>query len=554
MKLQFRPVLRIWLQHYTMERLTTFLVMGFVTCMLFPANVLKAQDTPNDSHIYLPVLSNGSTQLNFEDILEVDAEPDDYQILLGTDLVIPHRKIAYVSNSGVYNTKVQSAGLSVQEADNHTLVYSQTIYIEDAAWLQIHFGESFLGKSSYLKLISHSDVGEQVLDGKSFTQWSNSSAMFNGNSVTVELYAATNDEGVFYSTSEVTVGEYENIRSLRAANFSMMPGIMSNSHSICGANDNRTRSFDPAVGRAMNASLTSGCTAWLIANGAYLTAGHCFDSNTRTILQFNVPESDSDGTRNHPPPQDQYPIDPASVQWQNDGPDERGDDWAIFSVNASSDPNGNLRLPPEAQGEFFRVTRDFDPTLGITVIGYGLDGPAPCYGSSFQPGCTVPSPPRNSDNSTQQSREGVPAGETIEGDSDSFWEYEVDTQGGNSGSPIIVDGVRERLTIGIHTNGDSNLVCTDGTGNAGTSFENDSLETAINDFFGENFVYVDSEHPVSFEDGTIMRPYNTIFEGRDNVPNTGTVSIVEGIYAAPLTIDTAMTLVAPVGLVSIGGE
>jgi hypothetical protein len=119
--------------------------------------------------------------------------------------------------------------------------------------------------------------------------------------------------------------------------------------------------------------------------------------------------------------------------------------------------------------------------------------------------------------------------------------------GGNSGGPVICEGTH--LSIGIHTAGG----CTPtGGANSGTSFENNTLESAINTFPGANVVYVDKDHPVTLETGTVFRPWDTVIEGAINVPTEGIISIVKGSYDEPITISEAMTLVAPVGVVTIG--
>jgi hypothetical protein len=128
----------------------------------------------------------------------------------------------------------------------------------------------------------------------------------------------------------------------------------------------------------------------------------------------------------------------------------------------------------------------------------------------------------------------------------------VDTQGGNSGSPIIVDGTD--LTVGIHTNGG----CTQtGGANAGTSFENDNLETALRDFsgVGANVRHVDNGHIVAqaLQDGTVFRPFDTLAEAVNSVPAGGVVSIVTGSYGGGITISKPMTLRAPVGPVTLSG-
>jgi hypothetical protein len=109
------------------------------------------------------------------------------------------------------------------------------------------------------------------------------------------------------------------------------------------------------------------------------------------------------------------------------------------------------------------------------------------------------------------------------------------------------------FAIGIHTNAG----CTEtGGSNKGTSFEHDPLEDALQDLPGPNTIYVDNfagwDDVVTTGDGTIFRPYDTVVEGRDNVPVGGIVSIVAGTYDETLTIDKAMALVAPVGAVTIG--
>ncbi|MFH1243898.1 MAG: hypothetical protein V1689_16275 [Pseudomonadota bacterium] len=135
-------------------------------------------------------------------------------------------------------------------------------------------------------------------------------------------------------------------------------------------------------------------------------------------------------------------------------------------------------------------------------------------------------------------------------------EYVVDTREGNSGAPVIVYGTS--TTIAIHTHGGCNPL---GEGNHGTSFENNDLENAIQAFPGSNVVYADVRHPISssLENGTVLRPYDTVKEAVDAVPNHGIVSIVRGTYTAAagntFTLGAdgkAMAIVAPVGTVTIG--
>jgi hypothetical protein len=232
---------------------------------------------------------------------------------------------------------------------------------------------------------------------------------------------------------------------------------------------------------------------------------------------------------------------PASVDWNFDGAGQGlGKDWAVFSVNRNANTR---RLPQYAQGPgaFFRLTREA-PSSGdyLRVTGFGRDDTPP------------ESENWNADNQVQQTDDGPYQGESSSG-ADFWHRHRVNTRVVNSGSPMIWEDTG--FGIGIHTNAG----CTDtGGSNSGTSFEHNPLETALDDFPGANTVYVDNfggwDDIVTTENGTIFRPYDMVIEGRDNVPVNGVVSIVAGTYTETLTISKAMTLVAPVGVVTIGKQ
>lgn len=184
---------------------------------------------------------------------------------------------------------------------------------------------------------------------------------------------------------------------------------------------------------------------------------------------------------------------------------------------------------------YYRMSRDDNPDI-VRVTGYGVD--------YTPPGTTGF---RNTDSQTQQTEIGSFIGEVIESASDVYIEYIVDTMGGNSGSPVIILG--STMTVGIHTDGG----CDPPTeGNFGTGFENNALENAIQTFPGANVTYVDKDHPVVQEDGSIFRPFDTVTEAINAVTAGGVISIVKGTYNQSKTISKAMTLTAPVGSVIIG--
>lgn len=415
--------------------------------------------------------------------------------------------------------RVASGALASTE--KRTVVrFRETVRAADARWIRLHFSGYNLGKRSYVTITSLQDNGQQRLDGKSLPQWGNSTAMFNGDAVDVELYVAPGEQGIFINVGEITVGE------------SVAPTTaeerLAVEESIC-ATDNRVPSSDARAGRIMPV----GCTGWIISNGAYLTAGHCTGTNMQ-ILEFNVPASRANGDTVKSAPQDQYAIDASSIVFFDDGPGFVGNDWAIFGTF----PNANTGLlPVHAQGAFYRMSRDDSPA-NVRLTGYGLDNTPPGSTGSW-----------NANSQTEQTDSGSFLKEDVEGPSDVILEYTVDTTGGNSGSAVM--STTNSVAIGIHTNAGCNPP---DDGNTGTGFENNNLENAIQTFPGANVVYADKEHPVALEDGTIFRPFDTIGEAVTAVttPTGGIISIVTGSYDETLTINKAVTLTAPVGAVTIG--
>lgn len=451
---------------------------------------------------------------------------DDGENALQGEAPIPYHIQPYVIRSGLH------AGLA--EGDMRSVVE-----IDGAPWLRVHFGEVNLGSKSQIVVTSLEDGAQQALDAISLQEWGNSSAYFNGDAVSVELNVAAEDEGVFYEIDEVMVGEWA---TGQPSDGMSSPNIAPDS--VCGATDDRTASSNPAVGRIVPV----GCTGWIVSNGALLTAGHC-NTGSMTTIEFNVPASSSSGTVRHPGPQDQYPIVGMIVS-SNGG---SGNDWAVFGAGKNAPPApATPQLPALRQDAFFRLSAGLIPS-NVVVTGYGVDGPAPCFGDSRQPGCTSSAPPRNAASQTQQTHSGPSLGLT-----GTHWEYRVDTEGANSGSPIHVVG---DIAVGVHTHG-SGSTCpsgpkaTPGASNGGTAFNNTALATAIEQFptqvVGQDVVYVDRGHPSGQTIGTVFSPFRSVTAGVNVVQNNGIVSIVKGTYDETLTISRKMTLTAPVGLVTIG--
>jgi len=442
----------------------------------------------------------------------------------------PQHLMPYSLDTGLHS----GTGTEIRE------VTTELIEVPGAPWLRLHFGDYYLGKDSYILLTSRKDGAQQRLDQEKLPRWNNSSAYFNGDAVSMTLFVAPGDENVFVTIRALTVGERPEGSTIE---------------SICGTSDDRVAIDDFRVGRI------NGCTAWLVSNGAVLTAGHCVDydpdldgpllpdgvSDLSGLFEVNVPPSLPDGSIQHPTDidRDQFPIDTSKVTWRFDGEGQGlGKDWGVFGLNANNDGDRAHILHG-----FFRMTREA-PVLGeIRITGYGVDDdPAGTTGG------------RNAQNRTEQTDTGLYGGETSDSDPDISHRYRVDTEGANSGSPIIWED--NGWTIGIHTNGGCGVLV---GSNSGTSFEVDALEAAIRDwpttFAGQDTEYVDrASIPDSpTRDGSVFRPRDTVTSAVANVADNGLVVVVEGTYtkAAGNTFTAgadgkAMTIIAPVGVVRIG--
>ncbi|MFG0284533.1 MAG: GC-type dockerin domain-anchored protein [Phycisphaerales bacterium JB039] len=320
------------------------------------------------------------------------------------------------------------------------VVFSEIIAVDGAPWLRLKFDEVRLpgserdGTAAYLRITSFLDGGVQTMNQRHIAEWRGTSAYFNGDAVLLEIlaYAGTGDSSV--SMTEIMVG-------------ADLPG---GADSICGPTDDRLPSSDPRAARL----LPVGCTGWLIndCGHCFLTAGHCATSPTSfTVVQFNVPLSTSGGGLVHPGPEDQYAPDTTSLQ--SNGGQGTGDDWAYFGVF----PNSTTGMSAyEKQGDAFDIPDVAPPVQTppqpIRITGYGTTGTG------------VP----REWNQVQKTHVGpyfLHAGTLLQ--------YQTDTTGGNSGSPVIDDSTG--MAIGIHTHAG----CSDTRGNQGTAIEHPGLQAAL---------------------------------------------------------------------------
>lgn len=352
------------------------------------------------------------------------AEPEQSQVLP-----------LHIDSGFVANTAAAAAARGLPAVVWSTVVTAPL----GSSWLRLRYGGTLLAGSrepgrdgSFLRLTSLRDGAVQTQHLLHVDQWQDTSAYFNGDAVLVELLAHPGTGANRLQLREVVAG----------------PALPAFAYTICGPTDDRVLSSDARTAR----NQPGGCTSWMISDcqHCFLTAGHC--SSGLQVIQFNVPLSTASGGLQHPPPSDQYAVDNASRQTNNGGAGI-GDDWTYFGVF----PNSTTSLTPfQANGgQSFDLLSVPPPVSGqnIRITGYG----------------TTSAPVSPTWNQVQKTHAGPYfsfTGSTVR--------YTTDTTGGNSGSPVIIDGTNQ--AIAIHTHGG----CTStGGSNASTGSNHPGLQAAL---------------------------------------------------------------------------
>nr|BBQ04064.1 chitinase [Aquimarina hainanensis] len=268
---------------------------------------------------------------------------------------------------------------------------SEVVTEKGATWLRLYFEEVELGANGKLTITSLLDGATQTLTANTLKEWKNSTAYFNGDKVRVTLTSGAKSGAIRLKVNELEVGE------------------KSSTKTQCGSSDDRRASSDRAIGRIM----PIGCTGWIIRNGKLVTAGHCATSRAQ-LIEFQVPKSNSGGSVVHPGPEDQYPIGNFVTEYTG-----ASTDWAVFTASANSQTG---KTPIQAQGKSYNVVQS-NPGSTIRITGYGVD--------------------TGRDNQTQQTHSGPLSSST-----NTFVRYRTDTEGGNSGSPIIDEASGN--AVGVH--------------------------------------------------------------------------------------------------------
>jgi V8-like Glu-specific endopeptidase len=334
----------------------------------------------------------------------------------------PSTEVLYPYDSGKVENRTNQANV----------ILSFPVQVSGARWLRLNFtgvqlsGDPLGQDASILRLTALSDGDVQEQNAIHVRQWQSHSCYFNGDSVLVEVFA------------------HPGTGANRVVLHSVTAGLDWLGDTICGPVDDRVLSYDGRAARL----LPIGCTGWIIndCKSCMLTAGHCSTTSLQTA-EFNVPLSSGSGSLNHPPASDQYAVDVASKQ--TNGGQGIGNDWGYFGCF----PNPNTGLTP-FEKQLVRYSLALPPPFNgsqtIRITGYGTDS-----GTS---------------NQVQQTHSGpwvTLSGSTVQ--------YQTDTTGGNSGSPVIHEPSGN--AIGIHTHGGCN---SNGTGqNSGTASNHSGLQAAL---------------------------------------------------------------------------
>ena len=279
------------------------------------------------------------------------------------------------------------SGLVMNQTRQPQVVYQETVQLEDAKWMRLYFGDVQLGAGSVLRITSLFDGEVQELDAAALAMWSDTSAYFNGNELTVEIVAGPQTENRMVLDM---VAWEEGIPTLGCD-----PGC-------CGPTDDRVSSNVDWSGRL----LPAGCTASIYnTDSCAVSAGHCIGG--QMLIEFMVPLNNSNCSTAHPPVADQFPV--TAFLFTNGG---IGNDWSAMTTGTNN--LGQTHF--DRYADFRPISTDFQVGNPAAVWGYGTDDQCLLAG-------------------TQQTSDGF-----IEELGSTLIRYSIDVTFGNSGSGVLKDG------------------------------------------------------------------------------------------------------------------
>ena len=279
-----------------------------------------------------------------------EQEQDDYYPELSSIVPLCESLIPYFYDSGKDSALHDNATTSNLTA--------AVVSHPGAPWIQLDLSRTRL--SSNARLILRGEASTQVLDARALAYASNGySAVFAGDAVSVELVVGGRRRR--HLSGEAT--------SSRIVVSNVLVGLCRDDdpfvvgvESICGAEDDRSPSYDVRQGRI---ALGGSCTAWLVSESVFVTAGHCGNATERSRMHFTFDVGPANA-------EDQYAVELSTYVRVYEGALD-DPDWAVGRLLPNA---GTKLLPGVAQGGWYNISTSaaawsVDGTVRIT--GYGAD-------------------------------------------------------------------------------------------------------------------------------------------------------------------------------------
>ncbi len=415
----------------------------------------------------------------------------------------------------------------------------------DAQSLRLFFKDVDLGEKSYL-ILEGPDGVKQELNATTIAYWNNSSAYFNGSRVKVSIYVAPGETPSFTIFSlqvnkiSTTIRKNDKVVALtKRGSGGSRSGSPRNGQNI---------PYAKAIGRFTNGTDSHG-TGWITPNGSIVTSWKIYHQKIKfgyDIIEFNVPDSDTNGSINHPPPQDQYPlktgVSQVSLGSKNinfKGPaGTRLTGWAVLEAL----PNSTGLRPGERQQSYLLLglnstskrIEDADQII-MHLLHYG-DWPGDFSTGKFK---TL------HDNyvGLKEQKEELRIFNT-DGDRDSYILYSMPQfNGSDSGGPIIHS---KRVAVGVHNQ------YVNGIPSYGVGFREHTFKSHVQNFFTPHVTYVDGSALTNANVGNIISPIRKVQMGIEKAAPDDVVYIAKGDYPESVYANKPLILKAAVGLVRIG--
>ena len=399
-----------------------------------------------------------------------------------------------------------------------------TVSYPNTTALRLYFEDAYLGERSYL-LLEGIDGAQQRLDAMTLKNWNYSSAYFNGGQATVSVYQSPGDSITFKIAALKVNERQEEAKDQQARKTAIQS---TGNAKMAQLEEVEMPPYAAAVGRITNGN-DARATVWIAANGAIVThlgfatgedGEGVYNYTGFDVVEFNVPQSNADGSVNHPAPEDQYPLNIEHITWNKIegtwGPKKRilikpyfgagtGNErtWGGYAV-VEALPNGTGKRPGERIQEYFQVTRH---PSGPVMEGRRLD--------VFHHGFIKDNPMSQTLQMKKLEAYNPRDYLMFVMDKDRFLVYDEPGRRGTPwhqqrlGAPVTYEG--SNVAVGIHTEA---LI----SGPLfGTGFRDEKFRQDLGGFFSSQMVYVDQASYWDTGNGKIDRPYLTVSEAAGKV-------------------------------------